>query len=165
MSRLFVAIWPPDEVLDDLAELPQSRDQGVRWIERERRHITLRFLRDADPDAVTDALDAVPMPRCTARLGPALDVLGDHSIVVPVAGLDDLAGVVRAATREFLDRPDRRPFTGHLTVAKLRRRARPQRTAGLRITTEFDVSEVALVESTLLEAGPSYETIATWPTY
>lgn len=164
MSRLFVGIWPPDEVLDDLAQLAQPRDQGVRWIERERRHITLRFLADADPQDVIDALDAVPLPRCTARLGPALDVLGEHSVVVPVAGLHDLAHVVRTATKGLIDRPDRRRFVGHLTVAKLRRRARPQRTLGMRIESAFDVRNVALVESTLLPDGARYETIATWPT-
>ncbi len=165
MSRLFVGIWPPDDVLDDLAHVAQPRDQGVRWIERERRHITLRFLADADPAAVVDALDAVPLPRCTARLGPALDVLGAHSIVAPVVGVDELASVVRHATRSLLDRPDRRQFVGHLTVAKLRRRARPHRAVGLRVDTRFEVREVALVESTLLPDGARYETIATWPTH
>ncbi len=164
MSRLFIGIWPPDDVLDDLAELPQPRDQGVRWIERERRHITLRFLADADAEAVAAALDAVQLPRCTARLGPALDLLGEHSLVIPVDGLDDLADVVRRSTARLLDRPDRRRFFGHLTVAKLRRRARPRRSAGLRIETRFDVHEVALVHSTLHPDGAMYETLATWPT-
>ncbi|MEM8620700.1 MAG: RNA 2',3'-cyclic phosphodiesterase [Actinomycetota bacterium] len=162
MTRLFVAIWPPDEVLDALADLPQPRDPGVRWIAREQRHITLRFFPDANPDAVIDALDHIELPPATAQLGPAVDVLGERSLVIPVGGLDDLAAVVDRATR--CDAPSRRRFVGHLTVARLNRRARPQRSVGMRFAATFTVARVALVHSDLQPTGAVYETIATWPT-
>ena len=162
VTRLFVAIWPPDPVLDSLADLPQPRDPGVRWVEREQRHITLRFFRDADPTAVIDALDHVELPAATAQLGPAIDVLGERSLVIPVAGVDDLAAVVERATRR--DAPSRRRFVGHLTIARLARRARPQRSVGTRFAATFTVDRVALVHSDLQPSGAVYETIATWPT-
>ncbi len=31
MPRLFVAVWPPDEILDEIAALPRADEPGVRW--------------------------------------------------------------------------------------------------------------------------------------
>ena len=50
MSRLFVAVWPPDEVLEELRALPRKDERGVRFVHPDSWHITLRFLGDADPD-------------------------------------------------------------------------------------------------------------------
>ncbi|MEO1055750.1 MAG: RNA 2',3'-cyclic phosphodiesterase [Actinomycetota bacterium] len=162
MARLFVAIWPPDHVLDALGDLAQPRDQGVRWVDREKRHITLRFFRNADPDAIVDALDHVELPSAMAQLGPSIDVLSERSLVVPVRGIDDLAAVIGQATRGE-DAPRRR-FYGHLTVARLARRARPHRSVGVRFSASFDVARVALVHSDLRPNGAVYETLAEWPT-
>ena len=165
MPRLFVAVWPPDDVLDRLHDHERPRDQGVRWLPVENLHVTLRFLGDADVDEVADALDQVQFPAATARLGPAIDVLAERSLVLPVTGVDDLAQVVRSATSALGTERDRRRFVGHLTVARLARRARPSRSAGRPFDARFDVTDVALVASTLTDTGAVYETVATWPTH
>lgn len=165
MTRLFVAVWPPDDVLDRLHDLERPRDQGVKWIPTENLHITLRFLGHADVDEVADALDQTSLPRVVARLGPSIDVLAERSLVVPVAGVDDLADVVRSATRGLGSERGRGRFVGHLTLARLARRARPARSAGRLFAASFDVTEVALVASTLADTGAVYETVATWPTH
>ncbi len=165
MTRLFVAVWPPERVLEQLNDLERPRDQGVKWVRPENLHITLRFLGDADVDEVTDALDHVALPRAMARLGPSIDVLAERSLVVPVAGVDDVADVARTATRGLGTERDRRRFVGHLTVARLARRARPSRSAGRLFETSFEVDEVALVDSTLTPEGAVYETVAYWPTH
>jgi RNA 2',3'-cyclic 3'-phosphodiesterase len=165
MTRLFVAVWPPDDVLDRLHDLERPKDQGVRWLPIENLHITLRFVGDADVDEVADALDQVELPAATARLGPAIDVLAERSLVLPVAGVDDLADVVRSATRGLGSERERRRFVGHLTIARLARRARPSRSAGRLFDASFEVTDVALVASTLTDAGAVYETVASWPTH
>jgi 2'-5' RNA ligase len=165
MTRLFVAVWPPDDVLDRLHDLERPRDQGVRWLPIENLHITLRFVGDADVDEVADALDHVEFPAATVTLGPAIDVLAERSLVLPVAGVDDLAAVVRSATRGIGSERERRRFVGHLTIARLARRARPSRSAGRLFDASFDVTDVALVASTLTDAGAVYETVASWPTH
>lgn len=163
MTRLFVAVWPTDAVLDVLADLERPHDQGVRWIPRENLHVTLRFLGDADEADVAGALGRATWRATTARLGPAIDVLGDHSLVLPVSGVDELAATAARATEGLGTHRSRRPFHGHLTVARLARRARPHRAVGLRCGATFDVDEVALVASTLTPDGARYETLATWP--
>ena len=42
--RLFVAVWPPPEVLDLVAEIDRPALAGVRWTTRDQWHVTLRFL-------------------------------------------------------------------------------------------------------------------------
>ncbi len=164
MARLFVAIWPPDDVLDRLADMERPKDQGVKWVPQENLHITLRFLGDADVDEVIDRLDPVLLPAATAVVGPAFDLLGERSLVSPVAGVDELAAVVQQALRGLGTERERKRFQGHITVARLARRARPNRSAGRRFDATFDVDEVALVASTLRDTGAVYETVATWPT-
>jgi len=164
MTRLFVAIWPPDDVLDALADIERPKDQGVKWVPRENLHITLRFLGDADVDEVVTRLADVNLPAATAVVGPAFDLLGERSLISPVAGVDDLADVVRRALRGLGTERERPRFQGHITVARLARHARPTRSAGRPFEASFDVEEVALVASTVANTGAVYETVATWPT-
>ena len=164
MSRLFVAIWPPDDVLERFGDVERPRDPGVKWVPQENLHITLRFLGDADVEAVSDRLDQTLLPSATAVLGPAFDLLGERSLITPVAGVDELAAVVQQAVRGLGTERERKRFQGHVTVARLARRARPSRSAGRTFDASFDVEEVALVESTLRDTGAVYETVGTWPT-
>jgi 2'-5' RNA ligase len=163
VTRLFVAVWPPDELLDALSDLERPRDQGVRWLPTENLHVTLRFLGDADVGEVTDALARATWRATTAAAGPAIDTLADHSLVLPVDGVDELAETATRATRGLGTAGERRRFHGHLTVARLARRARPARALGMAFAARFEVDEVALVSSTLTPDGAHYETLATWP--
>lgn len=161
-SRLFVAAWPPPEVLDRLEGLPRPAEPGVRYTRREQWHVTLRFLGQAEEAPALAALGDVVAEGATAELGPRLARLGRDVVVVPVAGLDELAGAVRRASAHVGRPPDPRPFAGHITIARLRRRGACG-VAGAPIAGSFAVSEVALVRSTLRPEGPTYETVAVRP--
>lgn len=162
MVRLFVAVWPPAEVLEQLAALPRPDEDGVRYVPVEQLHVTLRFLGQADPDPVAEALAAARLPSATATIGPQVSRLGRWVLAVPVAGLDTLAAAVTGATAELGDPPDARGFRGHLTLARLRRRG-SYRVAGTRIRVSFPVHEVTLVDSTTRAEGPEYRTVARFP--
>jgi 2'-5' RNA ligase len=164
VTRLFVAIWPPEELLERLADIERPKDPGVKWVPRENLHITLRFLGDAEIDDVVARLDEVLLPTATAVLGPAFDLRAERSIVLPVAGLDDLAEVVEQAVRGAGTANERRRFVGHLTLARLAKKARPDRSVGRLLEASFEVDEIALVASTLTERGSIYETVESWPT-
>jgi RNA 2',3'-cyclic 3'-phosphodiesterase len=163
VPRLFIAVWPPDDVVARLTALPRKDQRGVRFVAPENWHVTLRFLGEARPDDVVDALAGVPLRRTVAVVGPAVDVLADRAIVLPVGGLDELAATVVRATRDVGDPPPRRRFAGHLTLARLKRHARPPRALGVPFGAEFAVAELALVQSRLDPAGARYETVHTWP--
>jgi 2'-5' RNA ligase len=86
--------------------------------------------------------------------------LGHDAVVVPVAGLDELATAVVACTAGVGQPPDPRAFTGHLTLARLRARAACG-IGGAAFHATFPVHEVALVRSDPSAQGVRYTTVAT----
>ena len=162
MARLFLAVTPPDEVIEILRALPRKDQRGVRFVPPENWHATLRFLGDADIDAVCDAMDRATLPSALARVGPAIDMLGTHSVMAPVAGLEDLASAVVDATDGLGDLEPRSGYRGHITVARVKRGAIVRKVVGMLCHAEFDVTEVALIESRLRPTGSHYTTLATW---
>ena len=162
MARLFIVVWPPDEVVAELTSLHRKDQRGVRFVRPENWHVTLRFLGEADPDEVTEALDRVTLSPARARLGPAVDIISERALVIPVHGLDSLAGIVGEHTAQIGKPPGKR-FVGHLTVARVKSHVPMPRALGSLVSAEFDVDEIALVQSRLDPGGARYETIETWP--
>jgi 2'-5' RNA ligase len=162
MSRLFVAVWPPEDVVVELTALHRKDQRGVRFIRPENWHITLRFLGAADTDQVIGVLDGITLLSARAHLGPAVDVIAERALVVPVDGLDALAAKVTERTKH-IGEPPRKRFIGHLTIARVKSHVPMPRALGALVSAEFDVEEVALVQSRLEPQGSRYETIETWP--
>ena len=163
MARLFLAVWPPNHVTEMLGELPYEVQRGVRFVSRESLHATLRFLGDANPNEVGEALRYAPLPATTATVGPAIDMLGTHSVIAPVDGLDKLAAAVVDATNGLGTLTPRPTFNGHITVARVRRGATVRKMVGMGCASSFEVGEVALVESRLHPTGSTYATLNRWP--
>jgi 2'-5' RNA ligase len=165
--RLFVAVWPPDDVVERLAGLDRPALDGVRWTTPDQWHVTLRFLGkvdDADADSLVEALGAAlaGLPRIEATLGPAVELLNPRILSVPVTGLDDVAAAAVAATASIGRPPERRPFRGHVTLARLRDVSRPvaRSLGGAPVEGRWPVTSVAVVESQLSPAGARYTTAA-----
>ena len=161
MARLFIAVWPPDEVVAELTTLHRKDQRGVRFVQPENWHITLRFFGECNPGEVADALDGISLAPARARLGPAVDVLAARALVVPASGLDALAVAVSARTEKIGD-PSHKRFVGHLTLARVKSHVAMPRALGALVSAEFDVDEIALVHSRLEPDGARYETIDSW---
>jgi 2'-5' RNA ligase len=162
MSRLFVCLWLPDDVTEALAALHRKDQVGARFVPMEDWHVTLRFLGEADPNDVADRLDSASFRPTTAQLGPAVDVGNERTLFVPVRGVDELAAEVIRVTRDLGDEPIRRRFLGHVTIARIKKRANMPRALGERVEATWQPTEVALVESSLHPTGARYDTLATW---
>lgn len=163
MARLFLAVRPPDDVIEMLRELPRKDQRGVRFVPPENWHATLRFLGDADPDGVVEAVNRARLPSAVARVGPAIDMLGTHSVMAPVTGLDDLAAATVEATLGHGSLDPRPSFKGHITIARVKRGAIVRKVVGMSCATEFPVTDIALIESRLRPTGSVYTTLTTWP--
>ena len=164
MPRLFVAVWPPDEVLDLVAALPRPDVEGLRWTTRDQWHITLRFFGAVELEAVSVALRSASAPATTAVLGPETGRFGKRVLYVPVSGLDAVAKAVVRATKKVGKPPEPRPFTGHLTLARARDRRRGvdmRSLVGTPVAATWPVTEVCLVESHLSSKGANYEVVET----
>jgi len=166
-ARLFVAVWPPDEVVEAVAALDRPEMVGLRWTDRRQWHVTLRFLGRCDIVDARRALDrlVVPAVAVEARLGPAVGHFGRQVVQVPVLGLEDLATAVVAATADVGEPPDDRPFAGHLTLARVATRADIDvgGLTGQAVTARWPVTDLTLVESRLSSAGAAYRVLASWP--
>lgn len=121
MPRLFVAVWPPDDLVQELTAMRRPEVDGLRWTKAERLHITLRFLGQCDEAEAAGALRRVSFAPVTVKLGPALRRLGRGVVMLPATGLDGLAAAVTDATGHIGQPPPNRRFTGHMTMARFRR--------------------------------------------
>jgi 2'-5' RNA ligase len=167
--RAFVAVWPPAEVIEIVADAIAGRTgPGPRWVDQSKWHVTLDFLGSV-PDAwVGDLVEAVARvastaPACTAVMGPMTTTLGRTVLCAPVHGLEDLAGLVRDATASFNRSTDRgRPFAGHVTLARAQRRGSiPRVLNGISLSASWAVVEIAIVSSEMHPDGAIYSTLAT----
>lgn len=156
MARLFVAAWPPAEVVEELEDIERPPRDGVRWTTPDQWHVTLRFLGEVSPPVAMAALEELTASEATADVGPALGRFGRGYLALPVRGLHDLAAAVVSATSTVGDPPDNRSFRGHLTLARLRPRANVGGLAGVPFSARFRVTEVALVHSELHPDGSRY---------
>jgi len=168
--RLFVAVWPPDDVVDVLADLPRPDVAGVRWTTPGQWHVTLRFLGRVASDDVEQVtgtfgrIDVGSAGPVSAEMGPATACLGRGILQVPVQGLDELARATVEATADVGQPPEDRPFHGHLTLARARgRKGDLRRLRGAPLAARWKVAELTLVASTPHREGSRYEVVASLP--
>ena len=187
-QRLFVAVTLPAEAREAIARLIHALRaadvSGLRLVNPEGVHLTLKFLGNVDRSllpALADALDAVgegaapfalqlsgvgvfPNPRSPRVLWAG--VTGD------IASLTALARRVDDACSTLGFPRERRPFSPHLTLARVRESASAHerqhsatiiKDIGLAPTQPFSVQAFHLVRSTLTPSGPIYETVHTIP--
>lgn len=167
LRRLFVAIVPPKEVLESLARIPMRDEPGVSYTRPSQWHITLRFLGDASPTEAIDALRQVQCEPCDVALGPQVERLAKTVVMIPAAGLDEVAAGVTQAFDGIGRSAPEHDFVGHLTIARLKGRA--QRRDGTvsvlceRITANFTATEVVLFASDLGADGAVHTALARQP--
>ncbi|MCB1490329.1 MAG: RNA 2',3'-cyclic phosphodiesterase [Rhodobiaceae bacterium] len=127
MPRLFTAIRLPDAVADGLAPLMAGL-RGARWIERDDLHITLRFIGDVDgatADDIAEALAEQQEDNFTLSL-TGVDAFGGdsprsvHATVAPAPGLFALQAAQERMMQRLGLKPERRKYTPHVTLARLR---------------------------------------------
>lgn len=186
--RLFVALVPPDEVVEDLSEFLAPRQEapeaaGMRWTAPEQWHVTLAFMGDVAERHLDELVER--LGRASARR-PALDLTITGGGAFPdvarakvlYAGLDpagreaDLrhlaVGTRAAAAKAGADAEGGR-FRAHITLARL---GRPlDVTRWVRVLDAYrgptwTAAAVSLVQSHLGEGPrrrPRYEVLETFP--
>lgn len=157
--RCFVAVWPPAGLVDRLRGLARPQRPGVRWTTEDQWHVTLRFLGDVLADPAWPEQLAVAGRTCVVA-GPRPQGLGTHVWVLPVAGLAKLAAVVAEAAPSSAG--DRRPFAGHITLARSKRRDGLWGLPVKDISFGWEVDEVTLVSSQLGGEGARYTILERW---
>lgn len=161
-----MAVDPPEDLRRAIAGLPRPDRPGVRWTTAAQWHITLAFIARVDPEALVSALELSLQHRdpVTAEAGPSPARLSHHVWVLPVRGLESLAGDVNGALSDFLSEdPEARPFTGHLTLARSRDRRGLVGLPAPPLEWRWPVREVVAYRSHLRPEGAIYEVLGRWP--
>ncbi len=183
MTRMFVAVVPPEEVVEDLDAFLSARREAAsfRWSAAEQWHVTLAFA-ESVPERALDGLDELLALAAGRRTSFAMRVAGGGAFPHPDAArvlwaglavddgasLDGLAASCRAAMSRAGARVDGQRFHPHLTLGRLGRPANV--TSWVRLLDAYDgptwqVDEVALVASYLGEGArrrPRHEVVGTY---
>jgi 2'-5' RNA ligase len=181
--RVFLAIPLPPDLATRAFEILPTALPALRRVKSENLHITLAFLGQTPDERLADvtaaAADAAA-PVSPFRL--SFDRAGrfperGRPRVVWLGIADGLAGVVElgAGAYEGLRsrglRFDDRPLAPHLTLARVAEdaSAAEAKTVGAALETmpvpslEFEVADIAVVQSVLSPKGPRYTALATVP--
>jgi RNA 2',3'-cyclic 3'-phosphodiesterase len=178
--RLFVAADVPESVrlgLDHDLERMRATHPELRWSPVENWHVTLKFLGAVWPPQVEEARSAIEVvaaetDRFDTRLLGADAFPSARRARVLWIGMSDpqerfpaLAGVLDEALGRIV-KPEERPFTPHLTVARAKYPVTLEEelhaVAGIRSET-FPVDHVTLYRSHLRRPAPLYERVETFP--
>jgi 2'-5' RNA ligase len=125
--RLFIAVYPPDDVADDLARFisrlhVSTAAVNTRLAHRENWHITLAFLGETPDERVDDVSEA--LSEATQGIeAPSLRIAGGgrfgNILWAGVEGdLDPLARRVRRGLKSSHIPYDRKPLKPHVTIAR-----------------------------------------------
>ena len=176
MIRLFVGIALPSVLRERLAIL-SSGLPGARWITPESMHLTLRFIGDVEEQVVDDinlALSAIGGPAFSFLIS-GIETFGrghrTHTLWARVdaclAMLALQAKIEQAMIRAGLE-PERRKYTPHITLARIKGAQAPKvvnwleanggLTAGPGAVTAF-----TLYRSHLGVGGAHYEVLSDYP--
>ena len=171
MHRLFVAIRPPEEVIDLLVDAMDDSPE-LRWVGDEQLHLTLRFVGEVERPQANDlaiALGLIRFDRFALKVGSVgrFDQRSGGALwagVEPKAPVAALAAKVERICQEVGLAPERRAFHPHITLARWKGRSSRaadsfvERNRGL-TSSPFAVESFVLYESHLSRHGPHYEAV------
>jgi 2'-5' RNA ligase len=183
--RSFIAIELPDELKSELtrleARLKSDNQPGVKWVNPDSIHLTLKFLGNIAADrtgeitrAIENAVQGIsPFHLEVKELGVFPNLRRVQVAWVGISGevdkLSQLQKRIETALTPLGFAPETRAFTPHLTLARLRDQTPPderQRFGQLIANTKFDtagtieVDAISLMRSQLTRKGAIYSQIS-----
>ncbi|MDX2446197.1 MAG: RNA 2',3'-cyclic phosphodiesterase [Desulfobacterales bacterium] len=175
--RTFIAIELPGYIQDDLRKLQHvfiSHRFDIRWVKPLNMHLTITFLGDIDPSEIkavsrtlSETAARYPVFELVPRgVGVFPSIRQARIIWTGVAGQTHVLRQLQASVEKALEPlgfiAERRLFTGHLTMGRIKKRIDPKRLAdALRIhqgfaSDPFAVERLVLFKSDLKKNGPIY---------
>lgn len=179
MIRLFIAFPLAEEVrnrIESLITALRTVDKNVKWVKAENLHMTLRFLGDTEErliDRLSELIDTVatghsPVRTALAEVGCFPNMARPRVIWIghddPDQSLGKIARQIELKVRELRFPKEKRRFTPHLTIGRMRR---PDGSATIGpalqdlsfepISIAYD--RISLYKSTLTPGGPIYEVL------
>lgn len=177
--RLFISVDLDESLYEAIADVqaPFDRLPGVRAVDPESVHVTLKFLGDVEDErlekvgeSLADAVAAADVGRFTARFG-GIGVFPDFDYISVIwvgvrSGGSELERLHEAIEAAFVDagfEPEGHTFTPHVTICRMDHGGAKEQVQDLLRARDPDIGEmgvtdVRLTESMLSEDGPAYVT-------
>lgn len=189
LVRTFIGVHLKDSVLERIegliAELcHKPGGQAARWVPAHNIHLTVKFLGDVESDALPAISDAVagavgiiqPVAVEVAGLGCFPNTRRPRIVWAGLRGELNTLNAMQQAIEDALEplghQRDKRPFSPHLTIGRVNRRATPRETAALGRTIadygpislgSMQVTSVSVIRSELKPEGPVYTDLTVAP--
>ncbi|MFH0847213.1 MAG: RNA 2',3'-cyclic phosphodiesterase [Chloroflexota bacterium] len=186
--RSFIAIELPEGLKDELIRLVErlraSSSNSVKWVDPRGIHITLKFLGSVSSSRIDGIIKAMeessntvsPFQLGVTHLGAFPSLSRPRVVWVGLSGELEKLQALQKSLDEKLSRlsfsPETRPFTPHLTLARLRETATPDEIKALgeliaktqyEFTTSIKVDALSLMRSQLTRSGAIYSRQALVP--
>jgi 2'-5' RNA ligase len=175
MHRLFVAIRPPEEVIDLLVDAMDD-SPALRWVTDHNLHLTLKFIGEVERPLAEDIareLGRIRAGQLRLRLSGVgtFEQRNGGAVWAGVEPRDRVAALAAKVDRACQDagcEPERRTFHPHITLARFGRGSKAEvepflrRNAALG-SAPFEVFAFTLFESRLSRHGAHYDAIAEFP--
>ena len=178
--RSFVAVSISEgarrQIADLLAGLRRESGPVVRWVRPELMHLTLAFLGEVSQDFLESAKGRLAevagrQEAFTMRLKGLGAFPGPSRARVAWIGTDQGRDEVCALQRDVVKalcpvgyEPERRPFSPHLTIGRLRIADDISKALAVQFESEpFRIDQLVLFRSVLGSGGPTHHRLAEFP--
>jgi 2'-5' RNA ligase len=176
MMRLFLAVEIPPAVQEDAGKIIQEfkekwEELPVKFVSPDKLHITLKFFGDQDTEKekeIIETLEKIDFPSFEMRIqgaGMFTDRYKNPRVLyfqVQSPSLRELADLISEEMHKIGFTPEKRPFHGHITAARVKKRISQGK--GQRFVEkagDFEatvpVRRFVLMESELTPEGPVYK--------
>ena len=177
MIRTFVAVDLPESFVGTIAKIQQEfRGTKVKLVDPEQVHITLKFLGDVQEKSISDTCDALSGIECKPFSATVHGVGAfpkpSYARVVyvgasPEEAFKRLHAEVERVLKPFGFKKERRAFTPHATIARVKNISDDQRkklvgvieSQSLIEVGKMTVGAIKLKKSTLTPKGAIHETL------
>ncbi|UCH00793.1 MAG: RNA 2',3'-cyclic phosphodiesterase [Deltaproteobacteria bacterium] len=183
--RLFLAFELPPEIRQQIGEVStelQKLTLPVRWVKVTNIHLTIIFLGYVNEDTIDDIKERVnPVVKRFSEFKTRLNGIGvfpnwrrPRVIWIGLNGeierLSNLREELQTELKVFGFKPEKRPFTPHLTIGRFKGPVDRDEELKLILDRYHDLTgdlqylrELVLFKSDLRPDGPVYTKMASWP--
>lgn len=168
--RLFIAALLPDEIrarMDEYIGALKSRCEGVKWEQKEKLHVTLKFLGGVDDSNVPEITSVIgglvrncsPFETDIAGFGGFPDMRYPRILYIGLSENPELSSLqdgIDEALEPLGFPKETRGFLPHVTIGRIKSRLRIKETLPIPEKYKFMIDEIAVVKSETRRDGSVY---------
>ena len=175
MIRLFVALKIPDEVKEKIFSYLEtvSNFSDFRWEQKEKIHLTLKFIGDVREELLQNILDEMEFVKEYYSFNCETSKFGfffrNSEPIILWSNLDtdesilSLVNELNERLKKFDIEIEKRKFRGHLTLLRIKKRVDEEFIRKIKEfkfdPIKFNANQVALIQSYLKPGGSEYKVL------